>query len=374
MGRRVIGPERRENASMRVSLRRFIGLSSMLTLALLCTVLVNATPAAAYMTPSSVTYSSPEPVDPGGLFWAVSCVSGAQCVAVDNAGNVFGFSGRGSLRIGRGTVPLYGISCTSQDFCAVVDETGVITLSRAGERPQVLDPTIGTGGLWNSISCPSATFCVAGGGLGEGNGSNTGSGIVSVWNGRSWSRTTIVSPRPKGHLIGDLEYLSCASARLCMAGDGEGRITEWNGKRWSKPKYLTHSTPFNGTSFSCPSTRFCMALTGQGNAFTWRGHGWLPVRYIDDMDTVYGLVSCTSAHSCVEVDSSGYGDSWNGHSWTARKLIDPPNVSFDGISCLRAGICVAVDRSGNAVVIEQPGHGVQLPASCYISGCIAQTV
>jgi hypothetical protein len=178
------------------------------------------------MTPSSVTYSSPEPIDPGVPFWDVSRVPGVQCVAVDEAGNVFGYSGRGSLQIARGTSPLYGISCTSQDFCAIVDASGVITLSRAGQRLQVIDPTIGTDGLWNSISCPSPTFCVAGGGLEEGNGPNIGSGIGSMWNGRSWSRPTIVTPRPKGHLIGDLEYLSCASARLCMAGDGEGRITE----------------------------------------------------------------------------------------------------------------------------------------------------
>jgi hypothetical protein len=357
-----------------VSRRRAIGISSMIALVVLSAAIANATPAAASMTPSSVTYSIPKSIDPGVPFWGVSCVSGAQCVAVDNAGNVFGFSGRGSQKIGVGSVPLNGISCRSQNFCAVVDKTGVITLSRIGERPQVLEATIGLGGLWNSVSCPSATFCVAGGGLGEGHGSNTGSGIVSMWNGRSWSRTTIVSPRPKGHLIGDLEYLSCASTRFCMAGDADGRIVQWNGRAWSKPKYLTHSTPYNGTSLSCPSTRFCMALNGQGNAFTWRGHGWSPVRNIEMMNVAYGLVSCTSAHSCVEVDSSGYGDSWNGHSWTARKLIDPPRVSFDGISCLPTGLCVAVDYSGNATVIELPGHGVQLPASCYVSGCITQTL
>jgi hypothetical protein len=370
----TLGSHHGRVAATRTSRGRSIGISTMIALSLLSAVIVNAAPAIAATTPSSVRYSNPESLDPGVPFWDVSCVSGAQCVAVDNAGNVFGFSGRGSQKIGAGALPLYGISCTSQDFCAVVEKSGTITLSRTGERQKVIDPTIGFAGLWNSISCPSASFCVAGGGLGEGHGPNTGSGIVSMWNGRSWSRTTVVSPRPKGHLIGDLEYLSCASARFCMAGDGDGRITEWNGKTWSRPRYLTRSTPFNGMSFSCPSTRFCMALNGQGNAFTWRGHGWSAVRNIDGMNVVYGLVSCISAHSCAEVDSSGYGDSWNGHSWTARKLIDPPDVSFAGISCLPTGTCVAVDHSGNAVVIELPGHGVQLPPSCYISGCVTHTL
>ena len=91
------------------------------------------------------------------------------------------------------------------------------------------------------------------------------------------------------------------------------------------------------------------------------------------MNLAYGLVACISARSCVEVDSGGYGDSWNGRSWAKRTLIDPPSISFQSVSCLGTGVCVAVDRSGNAVVIELPSHRVRLP-SCFVSGCIAETV
>ena len=301
-------------------------------------------------------------------------IAGKACIAVDNSGNVFGFSGHGSLKIAAGGLPLYGIACASQDFCVVVDGTGVITLTSGGERITDLDPDLGKYGFWESVSCSGADFCVAGGSLGKGHGSNTGAGVVSMWNGRAWSRATMVSPANSGHRIGLVEYLSCASAKLCMAGDGEGRTSEWNGRRWSDPQYLaTSSGPYDGTSLSCPSVRFCLALNGQGKALTWNGHKWSPAADIK-MNLAYGLVACISAHSCVEVDSGGYGDSWNGKSWAERTLIDPPSVSFQSVSCLGTGVCVAVDRSGNAVVIELPGHGVHLPTSCFVSGCIAETV
>jgi hypothetical protein len=355
--------------------RRPSALSALVAYALtMAAALAGVNSAATASTPTSATYSTPVSLDPGVPVWGVSCVAGKACIAVDNAGNVFGFSSRGSLRIGAGHLPLYGIACASQDFCVVVDGTSAINLTPAGERMTDLDPDLGQYGFWQSVSCSSADFCVVGGSLGKGHGSNTGAGIVSTWNGRTWSRATIVSPAPRGRRIGLVEYLSCASAQLCMAGDGEGRTSEWNGRRWSDPQYLATSIgPHDGTSFSCPSVRFCMALDGLGEAFTWNGHRWSAAGKIE-MNLAYGLVACISAHSCVEVDSGGYGDTWNGKSWAGRTLIDPPSVSFQSISCLDSGVCVAVDRSGNAVVIELPNHSVHLPSSCFISGCISETV
>src|ERR1700693_5956237 len=99
---------------------------------------------------------------------AVSCASPSICVAVDEAGNALTSTdpagGPSTWRrfeiSGLGAIPASGVLCVSASFC-IVGGYGVVATSR--------NPTAGKG-AWTvkhinhglgSVSCASASFCVA---------------------------------------------------------------------------------------------------------------------------------------------------------------------------------------------------------------------
>ena len=58
-----------------------------------------------------------------------------------------------------------------------------------------------------SVSCPSASFCMA----------VLGSGYAAMYNGTTWSRPATLSSS-----AGQPDSVSCRSARFCVAGDSVG--------------------------------------------------------------------------------------------------------------------------------------------------------
>ncbi len=199
-----------------------------------------------------------------------------------------------------------------------------------------------------SVSCPSATFCIAVGESAANEPTPAPKALAERWDGHRWVVLHSVSG-------GELRGVSCLSTRFCLAVGGT-QAEQWNGRSWQVRKGLTGGM----AAVACTSVKFCMAVgsDGEGQANTaavWNGLRWRSVPVPDSGCLPYcGLsgVACRSASACVAV-GSGYsdddqGDSATGEAWNGSKWRDIGTVSKDiipqmrGVSCTSTTSCVAV--------------------------------
>jgi hypothetical protein len=186
--------------------------------------------------------------------------------------------------------------------------------------------------------------------------------ITEYWNGRKWAVQPV--PRVKN---GDLQGVSCSSARACTAVgyDPKGTLAErWNGRKWAvQPMPRIKNGDLEAVS--CSSAKACTAVGSSGNdtlAERWDGRKWAvqstlnPVTGTDFSELVG--VSCSSATSCTAVGDSDSSDDksdtltehWNGAKWTIQAAPKPPrgNESYlTGVSCPSAKVCTAVGAYGS---------------------------
>ena len=99
-----------------------------------------------------------------------------------------------------------------------------------------------------------------------------------------------------------LSSVSCPTASFCVAVDGYGNAFTYNGSTWSSPKSIDAGNTLE--SVSCPTASFCAAVDYSGNAFTYNGSTWSSPKSIDAGVPLYS-VSCASASFCAAVDKEG---------------------------------------------------------------------
>jgi subtilisin family serine protease len=233
--------------------------------------------------------------------------------------------------------------------------------------PTPAGPAVLPNGVFNGVSCPSATYCVA-----VGQYVNRGvppkefepseeTTLVEVWNGTAWS----VQPSPSrgGSALSRLASVSCASTSACTAvgnsrpelfsGSKAALVERWNGTAWS-----LQSTPEIASAsetvvedVSCTSGHGCMAVgnaplkngTLPGFAMSWDGSEWrvsgsaIPTRLTS--------VSCAEASSCDAIGGTTGGEHWNGLQWTSENLAEPPfpdRIEVEAVSCAAKSRCTAV--------------------------------
>jgi hypothetical protein len=232
----------------------------------------------------------------------------------------------------------------------------------------------------NSVSCVSASFCVAVGSYL--NSTGTSRTLIESWNGSTWS--IVASP---DKFTGDnvLDQVSCVSASFCVAVGSwaKGRATlveSWNGSTWSivpSPDKYTgdNSTDEQLLGVSCVSPTFCVAVgfwdVGVGAysvlGESWDGSTWsiattAPAASGSELTSV----SCSSASSCTAVGWQGeqysvgqpqktLAESWDGSTWS---IASSPNQTTNdnalaGVACLSATSCTAVGRYRNASSVLQ---------------------
>ena len=216
-----------------------------------------------------------------------------------------------------------------------------------------------------SVSCVSATACMAVGWYATGGADQT---LIEAWDGSSWS----LLPSPNGSALNNLLHsVSCVSQSECIAVgeyvDSQAwrtLIEQWDGRAWSivssANTSATQSNYLDGVS--CTSATSCMAVgsvnTGTGDvnlAEAWDGTSWtiVPVpsttSYINDLLKV----ACSSASACTAVGNQraqgGHDQtltaSWDGTAWA---IVPSPDSSatqandlYD-VSCLTPTNCTAV--------------------------------
>jgi hypothetical protein len=150
---------------------------------------------------------------------------------------------------------LQSVSCalsTTNPVCMAVGTVGkqsgkVFYASGFGESfngatwsPQTITWPSGSHSVLYSVSCPSATECVAVGGTGVYAAYNDGTKAAQVWNGASWSLATL--PAASGG-VGSVFYaVQClpATTPSCVAAGEVGPYTTpghalsgfWSGTTW----------------------------------------------------------------------------------------------------------------------------------------------
>jgi hypothetical protein len=323
---------------------------------------------------------SPSPKQPGGgaQLSSVSCTSSTSCMAVGET-QVFHVPGgylvphplaeswNGS-KWSEVTTPtltnsgasLNGVSCTSPSDCMAVGSEGtpknptLFTLAEqwngtAWKFVTTPPPLTPGGTALSTVSCASASTCMAAGYYGFSNGFGTSLTLSEQWNGTKWQIRTTPTPGNSGVLAG----ASCTSATSCTAVGSHAVATgnlvkatlaeQWGGRHW-KAQPTPNPAGAGAAGFdavSCTSASACMATgasldqTGESQftlAEAWNGTNWSllhtpgPGSFGNDLLGV----SCASASACMAVgEFIGVGnemplaESWNGTSWSLVKTPHP---------------------------------------------------
>ncbi|MHB1518316.1 MAG: hypothetical protein ACYCVN_04250 [Acidimicrobiales bacterium] len=182
---------------------------------------------------------------------------------------------------------LEAVGCAPNGYCAAIDAEG-----NAFSYDGQWQGTIGAWGSASSISCVSATFCMA------------ASGGIARWDGVRWTK-----PDPFG-ATSSFTGVSCPSASFCTAVDETGYALQWNGQTFSAPVPIEPaSNPSTGalgpapSGVSCPTASFCAAVDDHGAALQWSGGHW--TRTVIDAGHHLTSVSCPTPTFCMAVDQSG---------------------------------------------------------------------
>ncbi len=300
---------------------------------------------------------------------SVSCVSATACMAVGGGGSE--------------EAPAPPGPPASHDVPLAEQWNGTAWTTTAVPSP--------TDGGLNSVSCTSATACIAIGG----GGSTIESGPAMVaehWNGTAWTMETI--PSPPGEASA-LYSISCTAATACTAVGleaSEGLVERWNGIAWSRQALpaLKEGEERRLESVSCVSATSCMAVGVKvethkpGETFppppnsavaeSWNGTTWtqeepaIPVAVPSEIghESYFYGVSCTSATACTatgrfvrqleesppakRAEDVSLAEEWNGTTWTAAETPNPAggvNESLIGVSCVAEAECLSVGEFGN---------------------------
>lgn len=250
---------------------------------------------------------------------------------VPNAGHSTGISGR------QPESGLQGVSCISMRACIAVGGAtvrggfGVAAERWNGSRWTILpipspapSPAIdvSSSSLYD-VSCSSSRACSAVGDIIDVSGDRAS--LAERWNGSKW----VLQRTPSSFLADELLSVSCPTATSCVAvGDsGFPDVTvgsqtlaiHWNGTRWSiKPTPnvpdVDHLMPQGSLSgVSCISRADCTAVgsttdLGSVMAEHWNGFAWslqaIPSPVNDaNSSSALNSVSCTSSTTCIAVGS-----------------------------------------------------------------------
>jgi len=228
-----------------------------------------------------------------------------------------------------------------------------------------------------SVSCASASECVAGGVYLPTAGKKVA--LAELWNGKEWKIETTAT-LPEEDKNGRFESVSCPASKDCIAVGSVVTtvyglvplIESWNGSKWTLQSHATleHAVEVELSGVSCSATNACTAV-GEYNATTEKGRRALIERYngtswqLQEAASPVGkpapegshwalnVVSCPTSSSCVAAGSydestSGkkllLGEEWNGSRWELAQPVDRTGtgVLYDeprAVSCSAALTC-----------------------------------
>lgn len=193
-------------------------------------------------------------------------------------------------------------------------------------------PAGSTANVW-SVSCASASFCVAVGGYGV---DGVGNAVAERWNGKTWTATKVLAPQAGGHSY--LGTVTCPSTTSCVASGGtvvsntsrRAWIASFNGHVWGSVRAPVPASPsVTVDGIACGSPTQCGAIvTEEGGKF-----------YFDD----------------------GYGTHWSAASYSPPHAVllvsSTPTVSCSSVACVSAvDSAPTVNGVVGEILTEAHGH------------------
>lgn len=238
------------------------------------------------------------------------------------------------------------ISCPSASFCMAVSASGMAFTDSNGSwsNGQSFD-TKGTGSAY--VSCASSSFCMA-----------VRMGNVFNYSNGSWSNGKLIDSQD--NLAGALTSISCPSSSFCETADVSGFAITFSNGKWGRAYSLNGtSNPPGYDTISCSSPSFCMTTDGVSNVFTYTKGRWSNAHQVGpskNLNYNFNMLSCPSQSFCAMSSSSGGGpDFWtysNGH-WSSDPRAPQPELS--SVSCPTTSFCLATGASSASGTGQQSG-------------------
>jgi hypothetical protein len=180
----------------------------------------------------------------GDILYGVSCPSPTNCVGVGTMGIERWDGTRWTVQPSpnpnepNSQDTLYGVSCSSSTACTAVgsfDQSGAGAAFTLAERwngvKWTIQPTPNTSNslgppiLFFSVSCPTATDCMAVG-YEINEGTLNSENLTERWDGSKWSVVPDSSNANQG-----LAEVSCASPTDCISTGGTAVVEHWDGNK-----------------------------------------------------------------------------------------------------------------------------------------------
>jgi len=252
------------------------------------------------------------------------------------------------------------------------------------------NPANAVNALFQGISCPSQSSCVAAGYYAPIGGGPAGSPDFTLVEGLSGGAWSIQStPNPSGSLGAGLNGVSCPTATACEAvgfaadqvGDYVPTAEIGDGAQWTVqavPDITVSTTSATLQAVSCATTTACVAAgnyyDSNGNsqifAESWDGVRWSLTSLASPAGSVsaqLNAVSCPLANVCTAIgdysttgfDELPLDEAWNGNSFSVQAMPAPSGsltAILTSVSCSAATACIAVgvntDRSSTGPLAE----------------------
>ncbi len=246
----------------------------------------------------------------------------------------------------------------------------------------VPNPAGSTGSVGNGVSCVTSTFCIS---VGTQSVSSNNQALIMQWNGSSWS--VAPSPSTSGSTDTILNGVSCPSTSFCVAGGFQRQpsvpepfFEQWNGTAWTvvPPVIPTGSTGASIHGVSCTSSTFCVAVGSQtmSGSFIplveqWNGTAWSAVttpHLTTSGNAEFSAVSCHGSTLCVAVGYQAAEDltlaeMWDGATWSVVASANDPAATSDellSVSCAGTSFCAAVGESSGGSITASSDNLVEL--------------
>jgi hypothetical protein len=261
---------------------------------------------------------------------------------------------------------LNGVACSSATNCFAIGDyyqTNYVTLIEQwnGSSWSIVT-SANRGSVANyltGVACPSATNCFA---VGYYSNSSAYQTLIEQWNGTSWS--LVPSPNADTTRNNYLHSVTCPSATQCVAvGEYfngsvyQTVIEQWDGTSWTiAASPNTSATQSNYLkSVACASATHCVAvgyyLSGGFRTLIeqWDGTSWSIIASPNGSSGSSFLtgVTCASPTGCLAVGSNSNQaliEQWDGTSWTIAASPSAGalrNNDLNGVACASLTSCFA---------------------------------
>lgn len=280
-------------------------------------------------------WTGPVPVGTSQAPVSVSCVSASTCYAAAANGTVLMSSRPGMWQ-----------TATSLDHGSRLTD-----ISCAGTRPSG-DGASGGGpsGGGRSVGGTAARLCAA----------TDSSGKVVLLSDGGWNDPVAIDNGIR------LNSVSCPTASFCMAVDSLGYAYEYTGTatHWTQLPVDPASDAL--VSVSCATVDFCVVMARSGTAFTYDHGNWSSVTPPGGFGTP-SQVACAGAGAlCAVVFDSGYVATLANGTWSRPTDLSTPGT--DAVSCASASAsasttsCVAADAGGDVTYYSRGRWSAPAPS------------